>query len=256
MTSYLQFERLEKRYGSIVALHGVDLAIPEGSRVAVLGPNGSGKSTLFACLLGLVQPTGGRALYKGIPVTTGIRQRFGYLAERVALYPHRSVAENASFFLQLKQADPGELSRQLERVGLAAYQDRKVRHLSKGLLQRLGLAIALAGRPELLVLDEPFNGLDPLLLDQLLQIIQEEQERGATVLISTHTISIVESIATHAVVLIEGQLAAFGSLAQLREMHPDQDSLESIYYHIARSRLAPKNGPSASRKTSVLWNAA
>lgn len=255
MPDYLQFEQLEKCYGPITALHGVDLVIPQGSIVAVLGPNGSGKSTLFACLLGLVQPTRGRIHYRGSPITSSMRQRFGYLAERVALYPYRTVAENASFFLQLKQSDPGELSRQLDRVGLRACQDRKVRQLSKGLLQRLGLAIALAGKPELLVLDEPFNGLDPYLLDQVLQIIHQEHKRGATLLISTHTISIVETVATHALVLLEGRLAAFGILSELRALYPGQDSLEAIYYQIARSRLALKIGPATPEKASFLWNA-
>src|SRR5436309_15352464 len=98
-------------------------------------------------------------------------------------------------------------------------RERKVRQLSKGMLQRLGLAIALCGQPELLVLDEPFNGLDPALLDDLRGILRDEHDRGATLLISTHTMSAVEPLATHVAILLCGRLAAFGTLEELRDLH-------------------------------------
>jgi ABC-type multidrug transport system ATPase subunit len=118
-------------------------------------------------------------------------------------------------------------------VGLAGVQDQKVRQLSKGMLQRLGLAIALCGHPQLLVLDEPFNGLDPALLGTLQNILREEQLRGATLLISTHTMSAIEPLATHVAVLLQGQIAAFGTLEHLRACRKECDSLESIYHQIA-----------------------
>jgi ABC-2 type transport system ATP-binding protein len=105
------------------------------------------------------------------------------------------------------------------------------------MLQRLGLAIALGGQPELLVLDEPFNGLDPALLETLQTILREENERGATLLISTHTMSAVEPLATHVAILLQGQLAAFGSLSELRAENYDSSSLEDLYHQIARRRV-------------------
>ncbi len=235
---FLTFERLEKRYGSVQALGGIDLAIERGAILALLGPNGAGKSTLFGCLLGLVRPSGGSIQIERAGVSDAHRARFGYVAERVALYPQRSIRENALFFAGLKAHPAAEVHRQLKRVGLYPVRDRLVRQLSKGMVQRLGVAIALCGQPELLVLDEPFNGLDPALLEGLQRILREEHARGATLLISTHTISAIEPLATDVAILLRGRLAAAGSLKALRDQHPNEKSLECIYHRIARQHHA------------------
>ncbi len=236
MNSYLQISGLTKRYGATVAVENVNLSVEAGNVLALLGPNGAGKSTLFGCLLGLTQPTSGSILFQGRPMTDADRAGFGYVAERVSLYPQRTVGENAEFFVRLKGQTRADVEQQLERVGLRRARDRKVRQLSKGMLQRLGLAIALCGRPELLVLDEPFNGLDPVLLDTFQEILREENQRGATLLISTHTMSAVEPLATHVAILLQGQLAVAGPLAALRAEHEPSDSLEAIYHRIARQQ--------------------
>jgi ABC-2 type transport system ATP-binding protein len=233
MNSYLQINDLTKLYGTTCALKAINLHVERGQVLALLGPNGAGKSTLFGCLLGFTLPTTGKILLHGRPLTDADRAGFGYAAERIALYPHRSVKDNAEFFAALKGLPCSEAERQVERMGLAGVQKRKVRQLSKGMLQRLGLAIALCGRPQLLVLDEPFNGLDPALLVTLQNILREEQKRGATLLISTHTMSAIEPLATHVAVLLQGQIAAFGTLEHLRACRQDGDSLESIYHQIA-----------------------
>jgi ABC-type multidrug transport system ATPase subunit len=235
MNSYLQFQQLEKRYGPVIALDHVDFEIERGSVVALLGPNGAGKSTLFGCLLGFIHPTAGEILLENLPVDDNARCRFGYVSERVALYPQRDVWENGLFFARLKGQNGAEFERQLKRVGLYNVRDRKVRQLSKGMLQRLGLAIALCGRPELLVLDEPFNGLDPALLESLQKILREENQRGTTLLISTHTMSAVESLATDVAILLEGRLAMFKTMEDLKKEH-SRKSLEEVYQHIARSK--------------------
>jgi Cu-processing system ATP-binding protein len=234
MNPILQFKNIEKRFGGIVALNNVTLDVEQGSVLALLGPNGAGKSTLFGCLLGLIFPTRGEVLLLEQNVRDGDRRHFGYVPERISLYPQRTVWENGLFFAKLRGHDRHELEAQLKRVGLYNVHDRKVRQLSKGMLQRLGLAIALCGQPKLLVLDEPFNGLDPVLLEQLQNILRAERERGATLLISTHTISAVENLATHVAILLQGEVAANGTLAELRAQHPEQTSLETIYHSIAR----------------------
>lgn len=233
MSAYLQISDLTKRYGRICALEGIDLSVERGSVIALLGPNGAGKSTLFGCLLGLTLPTAGEIRLQGRPLSEADRAGFGYVAERVALYPHRTVLENAAFFAELKGQSKAEVEAQLKRVGLHSVRDRKVRQLSKGMLQRLGLAIALCGRSQLLILDEPFNGLDPALLDSLQSILREEREHGATLLISTHTMSAIEPLASHVAILLQGRLAAFGAVDELREQHGDVESLELIYHQIA-----------------------
>ena len=233
MGAYLEFKSLSKQFGQVSALRNVELSVNRGEVLALLGPNGAGKSTLFGCLLGLVRPSAGRVLLNGRTITDADRLRLGYLPERVALYAQRSVWENGSFFTRLRGGSPDELARQLKRVGLDVVKDRLVRQLSKGMLQRLGLAIALSGQPELLVLDEPFNGLDPALLDHLQNILREERERGATLLVSTHTISAIEPLATSVAILLDGQLAAHGPLAELRAQH-GESSLEANYQRVAR----------------------
>jgi Cu-processing system ATP-binding protein len=232
--TYLRFSNLTKRYGSICALDGVSFTLERGSVLALLGPNGAGKSTLFGCLLGLTWPTGGSILKKSQPLNDSDAAGMGYVPERIALYPHRTVLENAAFFAALKGHSTSAVERQLDRVGLLGVARQRVRQLSKGMLQRLGVAIALCGDPELLVLDEPFNGLDPALLERFQSILREEQGRGATLLISTHTISAVEALATHVSVLLHGKLAAFGEIEALREQN-EFGSLEDFYARIARS---------------------
>jgi ABC-type multidrug transport system ATPase subunit len=235
MNPYLKIRALGKHYGNVTALENINLAVERRSVLAVLGPNGAGKSTLFGCLLGLINPTAGEILLEGGSSTSESRRRTGYMPERISLYPQCTVIENGTFFAQLKGQPIGEFERQLKRVGLYHVQDRAAGKLSKGMLQRLGLAIALCGAPELLVLDEPFNGLDPALLETLQNILAEERARGATLLISTHTISALEPLATHLAVLLDGKMAAHGSVEELRD-GPGAVSLESIYYSVARRR--------------------
>lgn len=239
MNAHLQLSGLTKCYVATRALDDVSLSIERGSVLALLGPNGAGKSTLFGCVLGLTLPTTGKIQLNGHGLTGTDRNRIGYAAERVSLYSQRTVIENGSFFARLKGQSVDALEAQLERVGLLGARERKVRQLSKGMLQRLGLAIALCGQPELLILDEPFNGLDPVLLDRFQNILREENERGATLLISTHTMSAIEPLATHVAILLAGKLAAFSTLNELRADHATADSLETIYHRIARGQHEP-----------------
>jgi ABC-type multidrug transport system, ATPase component len=236
MNGYLEISDLTKYYRTIRALDEVKLSLERGSVLALLGPNGAGKSTLFSCLLGLTTPTRGNIFLEGQTPANTDRANIGYVAERVSLYPQRTVAENAAFFARLRGQSHSEVKTQLKRVGLSRVGNRRVCQLSKGMLQRLGLAIALCGQPKLLVLDEPFNGLDPALLDALQAILREEHQHGATLLISTHSMSAVEPLATHAAILLSGKLAAFSTLDGLRAQHDGADSLESIYHRIARER--------------------
>lgn len=233
MKPYLQICKLRKKYGPTTALDSVNLSVGRGRVLALLGPNGAGKSTLFGCLLGFTLPTTGAMLLEGKALTDTDRRDFGYAAERVAVYPQRTVLENAVFFADLKGLPAEEAERQLVRVGLSDALKRKARQLSKGMLQRLGLAIALAGQPRVLVLDEPFNGLDPALLGAFQEIVREEQARGATLLVSTHTISAIEPLANNVAVLLAGRLAAAGDVDDLRAQYAEFGSLESLYYKIA-----------------------
>jgi ABC-type multidrug transport system ATPase subunit len=234
MNSHLQISNLTKRFGRNCALQNINLTVGRGAVLALLGPNGAGKSTLFGCLLGLTLPDRGEIFLNGRTIAGSDRSNFGYVAERVALYWYRTVKDNAVLFARLKGYAPSFAVEQLSRLGLDSVVDRPVCQLSKGMLQRLGLAIALCGEPELLILDEPFNGLDPALLDVFQDVLRQEIQRGATLLISTHTISAVEPLATNVAVLLNSRLATHGSISEMRDRYADEESLESIYRRIAR----------------------
>jgi ABC-type multidrug transport system ATPase subunit len=236
MNSHLQISNLTKRFGRNRALQNINLRVDRGAVLALLGPNGAGKSTLFGCLLGFTLPDSGGILLNGRTIAGSDCSNFGYVAERVALYWYRTVKDNAVLFGRLKGYAPSSAEKQLSRVGLDSVANRPVCQLSKGMLQRLGLAIALCGEPELLILDEPFNGLDPALLDVFQDVLRQEIERGATLLISTHTISAVEPLATNVAVLLNGRLASHGSVSDLRARYPEDETLESVYRRIARGQ--------------------
>jgi len=239
MSDYLQILSLTKKYSALTALDGITFSIPRGAVLALLGPNGAGKSTLFGCLLGLTRPTDGEIQMDGHHFIEADRARVGYLAERPELYPQRTVLENGEFFAKLKSHSRRDFEQQLERVGLYGARDTKVRQLSKGMLQRVALAVALCGQPQFLLLDEPFSGLDPSWLKNLHAILEEENRRGATLLISTHNCSAVESLATLVAVLLNGRLAAFGAIEDLRakyDVYGADNSLEALYHKVAQSQ--------------------
>jgi len=219
---------LSKRYrgrggsGPVTALESLDLAVPRGCTAGLLGPNGSGKSTTLQLLLGLHRPTAGEARVLGFPAGhPEARRRTGYLPEEADLYPFLTAREAVEFAGALhgmgkasRRSSAGAL---LERVGLAAEADRRVEGFSRGMKRRVGLAAALVHGPELLVLDEPTAGLDPVGREGLLSLLEECRGRGATVLLSSHVLSDVERLCDRVAILGQGRLAAHGTLAEVLE---------------------------------------
>ena len=215
---------LTKRFGRQTAVDRLELAVPQGSVFGFLGPNGSGKTTTIRMLLGLVAPTEGHAVVLGeeMPARLGsVLPRVGALVEGPAFYPFLSGEANLR---RLDTADlqspagtrPARVARALERVGLAHAARKKVHAYSLGMKQRLGLAAALLVPRELLVLDEPTNGLDPQGTREVRTLIRSLADDGTTVFVSSHLLAEVEQICTHAAVLRAGQLVAQGPLDELR----------------------------------------
>jgi ABC-2 type transport system ATP-binding protein len=204
MDTMLEFEKLEKVYRPgmfrkpVHALRGLDLAVRPGEIHGLVGPNGAGKSTAFKILLGLLRPTGGGGRLFGRPLgDREARRRLGFLPELPSYYPHLTVAELLSLARALSGAYPDARAdtRLLEELGLGALATRPVRRLSKGQLQRVGLAQALVHEPELLVLDEPMSGLDPIGRALVKDRLRSERNRGRTVLLSSHVLADVEALA-------------------------------------------------------------
>jgi lantibiotic transport system ATP-binding protein len=215
---------LTKRFRRQVAVNAVDLAVPRGSVYGFLGPNGSGKTTTIRLLLGLIRPTAGAHALLGRPMPGAagtVLPRVGALVEGPAFYPYLSGRAN---LLRLdaadRTADPAtagtRVSAALERVGLLAAAAKRYRAYSLGMRQRLALAAALLSPRELLILDEPTNGLDPQGTREVRALITHLAAEGATVLLSTHLLSEVEQICTHVGVMHLGRLVAQAPLAQLR----------------------------------------
>ncbi|SDP20983.1 ABC-2 type transport system ATP-binding protein [Actinopolyspora xinjiangensis] len=216
---------LRKTYGGTVAVADVDLSVPRGAVLGMLGPNGSGKTTTIRMLLGLTEPTAGSVELLGhrVPEQTGRALPFvGALVEGPGFHPFLSGRRNllrcAAMEPALFGADVrGAVQQALERVGLAGAAERRYRSYSLGMKQRLGLAAALLVPRELVVLDEPTNGLDPAGTREVRRIIAELHANGTTVVVSSHLLSEVEATCTHAAVLQGGTLIAQGELKTLLE---------------------------------------
>ena len=224
MSWALSSHGLTKRFrGGQLAVADLDLAVPAGSVYGFLGPNGSGKTTTIRMLLGLVVPTRGTWEVLGVPMPAGasrVLRRVGALIEGPAFHPYLSGWANlARLDAGDRLADPrtsrARIGHALERVGLSAAAGKRYRNYSTGMRQRLGLAAALLQPRELLVLDEPTNGLDPQGTREVRALIRELAREGATVFLSSHLLSEVEQVCTHAGIMSAGRMVAGGSLAEL-----------------------------------------
>ncbi|MXR53166.1 ATP-binding cassette domain-containing protein [Halovenus sp. WSH3] len=218
----IELDGITKQYGSLRAVDTLDLQINEGEVFGFLGPNGAGKSTTINIILDFVKPTAGQARVFGMDCQEEgqrLRQRIGVLPEGYDVYDRLTGRQHLEFAIESKEAndDPQEL---LERVGVAHAADRKASGYSKGMAQRLILAMALVGDPDLLILDEPTTGLDPNGAREIRQIIREENERGTTVFFSSHILGQVEAVCDRVGILREGRLVADDSIENLRSNMP------------------------------------
>jgi ABC-2 type transport system ATP-binding protein len=215
---------LTKRFGQQVAVDGIDLAVPHGAVYGFLGPNGSGKTTTIRLLLGLAGATAGDMEVLGEPMPSRAQQvlpRVGALVEGPAHYPYLSGAANlARFDAADPESDPAtrrtRVAEALDRVGLAAAARKNVKAYSLGMKQRLGIAVALLRSRELLVLDEPTNGLDPQGTREIRALVRSLAAQGSTVLVSSHLLAEVEQICTHVGVMSRGRLVEQGTLEEFR----------------------------------------
>ncbi|HEX5948385.1 MAG TPA: ATP-binding cassette domain-containing protein, partial [Actinomycetota bacterium] len=192
----LEILDLTKRYGDLVALDGASFTVPAGRIVGFLGPNGAGKTTTMRAIFGLVRPDRGEVRWKGRPVGPEERARFGYMPEERGLYPKMRVGEQLTYFAELSGMSGAASKRAsagwLERLGLDGREGARLEELSHGNQQRVQLAAALVHGPELVVLDEPFSGLDPLGVESLAEVLVQTATTGVSVLFSSHQLDLVE----------------------------------------------------------------
>jgi ABC-2 type transport system ATP-binding protein len=211
---------IQKRFGDVQALDGCTFSVERGRMLGFLGPNGAGKTTTMRAIFGLIEPDAGEVVWDGRAVRLEDRLRFGYMPEERGLYPRMPVVEQVAYFGRLhgmdREAARSAAETWLERLELADRGAAKLEELSHGNQQRAQLAAALVHAPDLLVLDEPFAGLDPVAVQMLAEILGREAERGAAVLFSSHQLDLVEDICEDVVIIDHGRVVATGKLEALR----------------------------------------
>jgi ABC-2 type transport system ATP-binding protein len=216
----LVIEGVRRAFGATQALRGIDLTIPDAATVGLLGPNGAGKTTLMRAIMGVVIPDSGTIRWNGEPIDAAVRKRFGYMPEERGLYPKLKVREQIRYFATLHgMSGPAARSAAdewIERLRLEDYVSKNCGALSKGNQQKVQIACAVAHRPELLILDEPFSGLDMENAEALLGALLELRARGTTMLLSSHQLWQVEHACDRFAIVAAGALRAYGTLADLR----------------------------------------
>ncbi|GAB3936122.1 ABC transporter ATP-binding protein [Larkinella terrae] len=227
----IETHHLSHAFRNRLVLHDLNLQVPAGSIFGFLGPNGSGKTTTIRLLLGLIRcPQNAIRLFGKDSRThrLEILNRLGALIESPALYTHLSGRDNLEVIRLARQVDKKQIDRVLDRVQLSGDAHQKVREYSLGMRQRLGIAMALLGDPDLLILDEPTNGLDPVGIREIRELLIElSQQHGKTVFVSSHLLGEMEKIATHLAILNEGHLHFQGTMAQLQHLQSPVLSVET-----------------------------
>jgi ABC-2 type transport system ATP-binding protein len=222
-SAVVETRALEKRYGQVRALRGIDLIIERGEILGFLGPNGAGKTTAIRLLLGLLRPSGGSARAFGLDCWTHaveIKRRLGYLPGDVRFYDALTGEQLLELLVRLRGGDRAALRSRYRELAerLALDLGRRVKAYSKGNKQKLGLVQALMHRPDLLILDEPTSGLDPLIQEEVYRLLREENQRGATVFFSSHVLSEVDKICHRAAIVRQGRLLRIGPVDQLGDL--------------------------------------
>lgn len=220
----LVVDDLHKQFGTTKAVDGLSLRVPRGTLIGFLGPNGAGKTTTMRSIVGMVRPDSGTITWDGHVADETIRSRIGYMPQERGLYPRMKVREQVVYFARLAGLSADDAAKHadhwLERVDLTDRADALLQDLSGGNQQRVQLAVALVHDPDLLVLDEPFAGLDPVAAETMRAIIAERAEEGASVLFSSHQLDLVEGLCEQVVVVAGGRRLASGSIRELRAASP------------------------------------
>ena len=208
-----------KRYGAVAALDSLSLVVPSGEVFGFLGPNGAGKTTAMRAVFGIVEPDAGEVRWDGRPITRRDRQRFGYMPEERGLYPRMRVREQLVYLARLHglsaSAGGDRADHWLDVLGLTARAGDDLEQLSLGNQQRVQLAAALVHEPQVLVLDEPFSGLDPISVDIVADVLAQQAAAGATVLFSSHQLDLVQSFCRSVGIVAHGRVVATGTVEEL-----------------------------------------
>ena len=223
MDAALRLTGIRKAFGPTTAVQNLDLEVPAGGLYGVIGPNGAGKTTTIRMIMSILFPDAGELSVLGRRSALDAKDRIGYLPEERGVYRKMRVGAFLSYMAQLKGVDDPDLAarvrRGLERVGLGGTEKKRCEELSKGMLQKVQILAAIIHRPDLLILDEPFSGLDPVSTRQLHELVLEEHRRGATVLFSTHVMPQAEEMCEHIVMIHRGRKVLDDRLTDIRRRY-------------------------------------
>jgi Cu-processing system ATP-binding protein len=234
----IEFKNLHKCFGKLTVLDGLDLSIKKGGIFAILGPNGSGKTTLIKCLLGMVIPNKGEIIFENESVLKKweYRNNLNYLPQIANFPPNLTVIELIKMVKNLrpKEANEQEL---IESFGLKEFLNKKLGNLSGGTKQKVNIVLTFMFDSDLIILDEPTTGLDPIALIHLKEIIRKEKAKGKTILITTHIMSVVDELADEIVFLLDGKIYFKGSIDELKEQ-TENDNLEHAIANLISKQYA------------------
>ncbi len=251
MTAALEIDSVVKRFGNHLAVDNVSFTVPRGVVYGVLGPNGAGKSTTLRMINDIIAPDAGDIRILGNPPGAESARRIGYLPEERGLYPKMFVGEMVQFMGELRGLSRGESARRsglwLERLGLTKWAKNKVQDLSKGMQQKVQFVTALIHEPELVILDEPWSGLDPINAEVLRSVVDEVRAAGRTVLFSTHLMEQAEKVCDAVCIIARGKKVLDGKLADIKRAESAQ-GLIALAFEDAADKQRALAGPLADAK--------
>lgn len=244
-------QRLHKEFDGHTALQALDVRIPQGSVFGLLGPNGAGKTTFIRLLTRILLPDSGEVFFKGEPLGPPHARRMGYMPEERGLYRKMGVSEQLVYLARLKGMDKRQAKEQaaswLERMGLQQWGGRQLQDLSKGMQQKVQFIATVIHAPELIILDEPFSGFDPLNADLMKAQLRQLHAQGATIVFSTHRMESVEELCDHLLLLNQGEKLLEGSVREVRLAHQQQQ----VYALVTDAPLRFPEGPFRLLRTSA-----
>ncbi|MFI2856007.1 ABC transporter ATP-binding protein [Paenibacillus sp. JSM ZJ436] len=223
----LQLEEVVKIYADKTAVNQISLQVEEGEIYGLLGANGAGKTTTMRMVLGLIYPDEGKILYNGQPYNKELRQIMGYLPEERGLYPKVKVSEQISYLAQLRGMSSKDADQSirywLDRFEVPEYYNKKIEELSKGNQQKMGFIAAVVHRPQILILDEAFSGLDPVNVELLKSTVRELRDQGTSILFSTHRMEHVEELCRNITILHRSNTVVQGGIKEIKSRYPRED---------------------------------
>ena len=256
MNKVLEINQLTKRFGSFTAVNDISFSVEKGNVYGLLGPNGSGKSTTLGMILNVINPTNGSWKWFGEEPNTNSLKKIGAIIESPKFYPYLSAQKNLEIVAEIKGADYSKIDEKLELVGLLSRKKDKFQFYSLGMKQRLAIAGALLNDPEVLILDEPTNGLDPQGIIQIRELIIKIAQQGTTIILASHLLDEVEKVCSHVVVLNQGKMLYAGSVDQMNSsfgsIEVAADNMDSLEFTLKTFPFITKVSKENNRVLAVL----